>query len=200
MYVLCTIEEGRRLLGLLGPVDLVILGLLLGFAALGFWSGFVWQIVRLVSLGVCTWVTFLYAPTVATYVGGWMGEAVRVLGSALGVFMSSLLVCYLVAYLFRDTINALRPKVTDRILGAALGLCKGALLIGLFAFLILHGADRESALRKRVADSRAASAMSVCVECGLPDQLKLRLKSVPTFGHVGGERPEQDGRAGRGVT
>ncbi|KPK59451.1 MAG: hypothetical protein AMK73_08625 [Planctomycetes bacterium SM23_32] len=187
MYTSAAIDAGWTLLGLFTPVDLVIAAVLLASTALGFWSGFVWQLIRLASLVLCTWVTFLYAPTVALMIGPWLEEPVQVLASALAVFLSALLVCYLIAYLCRNLVNALKPQLSDRLLGAAFGLCKAVLLVGLLSFLVLEQGEEDSSLREQVAQSTAARAMSVCMEHSLPDSVKVRLKGVPRFTYVRAE-------------
>ena len=135
------LEPGAKLLGMFGPADFVILGVVLAAAAIGFWSGFIWMLVLVGSMVACIWVTLVYHPVVAGALGAHFTEPVRLMGSAAAVFVGAILVCYLVAYLFRDIINALKPQLTDRILGAVFGVLLGVLLSAFFSFLVTRHAS-----------------------------------------------------------
>jgi len=107
--------------GILGGADLALLGLVAVAAVLGFLLGLVWMLVMMGMVVGCIWLTLLYHPVVAEQLGTRFSESVRLMGSAAAVFVGALLVCGLLAYLFRDIVNSLKPHLTDRLLGLAFG-------------------------------------------------------------------------------
>ena len=119
------LEPGTNLFGVFGAADVIILGIVLASAAIGFWSGFIWMLVLVVGMVACIWVTLVYHPVVARAFGSHFTQPMRLMGSAAAVFIGAILVCYLVAFLFRDIINALKPQLADRILGAVFGVILG---------------------------------------------------------------------------
>ena len=178
MSIPAILEPGWRIFHVLTLADAVMIVVVLLGAVVGFWSGFVWQVIRLASVGVCIWVTCLYYPIVASVVGREFSEPVRMVGSATAVFAATLLVCYLLAYLFREVINALRPKLADRLLGAAFGAFKGLVIVALFGFLVLEHAGQDSAVRARVQESKAVVAVGTCLGYTLPDGIRGRIRSA----------------------
>ncbi|MFO8007585.1 MAG: CvpA family protein [Candidatus Brocadiia bacterium] len=153
-----------KLLGVFTVLDLVVLALVLISLAFGYWTGFVWQIIRLSGSLVALWLAWYYHPVVARQLAGVLSSSVRHIGSAAVVFVGTLLLFYLLFYLVRKPINAMKPERPDRVLGAVLGLVKGALIVGLAALVVLRYAEQESRLRECVESSRVASALSTCAE------------------------------------
>jgi uncharacterized membrane protein required for colicin V production len=95
-----------------------------------------------------------------------------------------LLACYLLAFLFRKLINMLRPETPDRVLGAVLGLIKGAVLLAIAAFLVLGYARQGSFVRSHVARSNGARWMAKSVTMigqFLPGAMGQQLKEAPSL-------------------
>ena len=175
MYALAAAESTWKLFGLVAPLDMAVLVLLLAAMAIGFWTGLVWQLICVISVVVSFCVSYLYHPIVAEYLGSQLSEPVRRIVSALGVFILALLVCYLITFLFRQFINAIKPETPDRILGAVFGLFTGVLLIGVFAFAVLQYAGQDSSVRAHVQASKGATAMASVVRTFvylLPDSVR----------------------------
>ena len=153
--------------GMPTTVDYVVIGLVLVSMALGFWTGFVWQFVRIAGLFASVWISWLYHPAVAQYLFPSASEAVRNVLAAAAVFIAALMVCYLVAFLFHDLIDAVKPEMPDRVLGAAFGLIKGVMLVGFIAFVMMRFLPAGNQIRQSVADSRGAVAAANCVNAVL---------------------------------
>ena len=166
------LEPGTNLFGVFGAADVIILGIVLASAAIGFWSGFIWMLVLVASMVACIWVTLVYHPVVARAFGSHFTQPMRLMGSAAAVFIGAILVCYLVAFLFRDIINALKPQLADRILGAVFGVILGGLLSSFFCFLVLAYAEKGAPVRPYVERSVPARAMGTCFRYALPDRLR----------------------------
>jgi membrane protein required for colicin V production len=182
--------------GVLTTVDLIVIALVLVSMAVGFWTGFVWQFVRIAGLVASVWVSWLYHPVVAQYLGTEMPEALRMVIGAAAVFIAALLVCYLLAFLFRDLINTLKPEMPDRILGAVFGMFKGVMLVGFIAFVVIRFLGPENPVRERVEGSKGAVAAATCVRAFLY-VLPGRLVTNPDSGDA---RPEEQSQATRPVS
>ncbi len=155
-------------------VDYLVIGAILVSMALGFWTGFVWQFVRIAGLVASVWVSWLYYPTVAQILPSSLPAVLRHVLGAAAVFVGVLILCYLVAFLFHDVIDALKPEMPDRLLGAVFGLIKGVMVVGFIAFMMMRFLPAGNEIRQRIADSRGAVAAASCVRAVLsvmPDHL-----------------------------
>ncbi len=137
-----------------------------------------WQIIRLASILVALWLAWYYHPVVARQLADTLPPSVRHLGSATIIFACTVLLLYLLFHLLREPVNSLRPERPDRVLGAVLGLLKGALVVGLVALLILRYAEDNNRLRARVESSPVATALSACAE-GLANLVSNGLPEGP---------------------
>ncbi len=178
-----------KVLGVLGPVDLVVIAALLLGAGLGFWSGLVWQLLRILSVLLSLWAAWLLHPVVGGFVPATVDEGTGRLVSAAVIFAVALAACYAASFLLRGVVNALKPQLPDRVAGAVFGLIKAGLLVGVLAFLILRYADDESGIHRHVAASRGAQASAACVRTllqVLPEQVRASLArgSGPGIGPV----------------
>lgn len=161
MTMMAVAGEGWTVFGFMSVMDIVVVLALIAGAALGVWTGFVWQVIRLFSVVASLWVAWMYHPVLADALSADLSEPVRQIGSAITVFVGMLLLCYLISYLFRDLVNALKPQLPDRVLGGVFGLVKTALLVGVVAFLVLRYAGGDSEMRRQVESSRSAGVMAV---------------------------------------
>lgn len=108
-------------------LDIVLLVFLGLGAALGFWSGLLWQVARVVSLGLALYATILFNEPVTQF----LGEAIRGVeprvaqGIAyVGVFLGVYLTFFLCTRLLHKAIKATDLEILDRLLGALLGTAK----------------------------------------------------------------------------
>lgn len=157
---------------MLSPIDIAILVLVGITAAVGFWTGFVWQVIRIISVIASIWAALVYRPVASSFLAGRVPASYRDLACTLGVFVVAMVLCYLVSYLFREVVNALKPQLTDRILGAVFGLLLGALLGAFFAFSVLEFAEEDSRILVAVENSNGARLMGRFLGHALPDGLR----------------------------
>ncbi|MCD6415818.1 MAG: CvpA family protein [Planctomycetes bacterium] len=162
MNGLLAAEQAWKLWGTFTAVDIVLVCLLLISMALGFWTGFLWQALRIVGVVVSFWVTWAYYPVLADAFELGLGESTRRVVSMILLLLSMLLLCYFVSFLLRGVVDRIKPELPDRVLGAGFGLLKGALLAGVFASLVLQYAGQGSQVRWYVEQSAGARAMSEC--------------------------------------
>src|SRR5688500_12136659 len=115
-------------------LDTTILTLLGLGAGLGAWSGFVWQIARILTLGVGLYGAVVFHEPASQMLQDSVlqGADSRIVRPAayLMVFLIIYLVLFYSARLVRSFIRATDLETLDRLLGAALGAGKVALFIG----------------------------------------------------------------------
>jgi membrane protein required for colicin V production len=113
-------------------LDILILVVLGIGAAMGFYSGLLWQVARVVSLGVS-----LYAAVIVnTEATAWLAEqwkdtnlAFNHIVAFVGVFILVYLILYLITRLLHKAIKATKLETMDRLLGALLGVAKMAAVV-----------------------------------------------------------------------
>jgi membrane protein required for colicin V production len=158
------------------PVDFVILFLVLVSAAVGVWRGFTTEALSIVILLVAIGLAWTFAGRLEPMLGQW---------SSAVIFVAALAVGGLVSWLARKLVKDTGLTSVDRTLGAAFGLLRGAVLLGL-AVLVLQfvGLDQEPWWRDaglRPYAERAADAVKYYAELGtryLQEQQVLETASV----------------------
>ena len=143
--------------------DVVVVEVLLVCAVVGYWTGFIWQVIRIVSVVAAFWIAAHFHTAVAGWLGGWMNESTRMTISYVGVFLVALLATYVLMFFIRRPINALKPGKPDRALGAVLGTAKGLLLCGIIALGVLRFADEAGGPYRVVDGSTSARVLARCV-------------------------------------
>jgi len=142
--------------------DVAVGGAVLLAAALGFWSGFVWQLIRIGSLVFAVWFSSYYHRAVAASLGDSLSESARHIASWVFLFAAALIMCHIAFLLLRPFIGRLKPRVSDRILGAVLGAAKGMLICGALVLAVLHYAPPGDSAREDIENSPAAKAAVFC--------------------------------------
>jgi membrane protein required for colicin V production len=176
--------------GTVTMLDLIIIVFVLLSMAVGFWTGLVWQFVRIAGLVGSIWVSWLYYPAIADYLGDSVPLEIRQVLAAAVAFAGALTLCYLLAYLFRGLINALRPQMPDRVLGAVFGMFRGVLVVGFVALLAIRFLAPENPVRETVQGSRGAVAAATCVRTFLY-VLPERLARDPSLDDAGAKAGSQ---------
>jgi membrane protein required for colicin V production len=126
-------------------LDIIILVVLGVGAAMGFYSGLLWQVARVVSLALSIYLAIVTNTPIAS----WLGEQypdLNVAASRIGAFIVVFLLVYLALYLLtraiHNAIKAANLETMDRVLGALLGALKmaavAACICGLMAALDLQ--------------------------------------------------------------
>lgn len=122
-------------------IDITIVSIVLGFAVLGFISGFTGKILSLISWVLSAVIAFYLFPYAAPIVRGWMpSEIVADLVTFLVIFIISLLLFTLISKTISGSVKKSKLGMVDRNLGILLGLIIGlfflcALVIGLRFFI-----------------------------------------------------------------
>lgn len=114
-------------------LDITLLIVLALGALLGARRGLLWQVARILTFALAIYVCIYYHDTVAAWIGPYLRDASAVVVSVLAyvaAFLAVYLVCYGLTMLVEAGVKAAKLKTTDRVLGAALGALKAALLSG----------------------------------------------------------------------
>jgi len=143
-------------------VDAVVLGVLLLSMGLGFATGFVWQVLRIVAVVAAFWVAASFHELAAGQFASVPSQATLAL-SYTCLFFGALVVAYILMTLVRERVNAMKPELTDRILGSFFGLIKGFLLCGIIGLALLNYGGRDSVVTTAVAGSGGARFAVQCV-------------------------------------
>lgn len=112
-------------------LDIIILVLLGVGAAMGFCSGLLWQIARVVSLALSIYLGILANTAVSTWLGEqWkdVNPAVNRVAAFLAIFLLVYMILYLLTLALHNAIKAAKLETVDRLLGALLGAVKMAAL------------------------------------------------------------------------
>jgi hypothetical protein len=172
MMAAALMDRGTGLLNSLGPADYFILGVALVAAVVGLWLGLLWMLVLVVSTAASIWVTLAYHPVVAQALGTRFNETERLMISAAAVFVGTMMVCFLLAFLLRGIVGDVKPQLTDRILGAVFGLFVAALMSAFVSFVIVEYSAETGPTRVAVEQSVLARNMGTCFRYALPNSLR----------------------------
>ncbi len=114
-------------------LDTTILATLGIGAGLGFWSGMLWQVARVLSLAVSLYLTVTLNGPATEALGQHVlqGSDPRLTRGAayLAVFLASFILFFLLTRLVDGAIRAARLEMFDRLLGALLGAAKMAVVV-----------------------------------------------------------------------
>jgi membrane protein required for colicin V production len=113
-------------------LDIIILIVLGIGAAMGFGSGLLWQIARVVSLAVSLYVAVVVNADAADWIGQQWKDADPAfdrIAAFIAVFLLVYLVLYVMTRFLHNAIKATKLETLDRVLGALLGAAKMAAIV-----------------------------------------------------------------------
>jgi membrane protein required for colicin V production len=114
-------------------LDVAILALLGFGAGLGFWSGLLWQVARLASLGLSVYATIVLNEPATRLLHEQIAPDAdtNLLRAAayIGVFLAVYIALFTLTRMLHETIKATKLDFLDRIAGALLGAAKVALVL-----------------------------------------------------------------------
>jgi membrane protein required for colicin V production len=151
--------------------DYVIVFLCGASAVMGLWRGFTKEALSLLTLLAAIWLAWRFGGVVEPYLGDWAGAAeARVWAARLIVFVAVVIAGGLLAWVMRKVMRSAGLSGLDRLLGAAFGIVRGVVLVGL-AVIILEfvGLDQDpmwQQARLRPYADRAAAAVRYYAELG----------------------------------
>jgi membrane protein required for colicin V production len=121
----------------LGWVDLTLLAVLVLSIFVGLWRGFVFEVVSLLGWLIAYVIANLFGPLLAQALPfGDPASPLRIWVAYAVVFLLVLIACTLLARMLRVLIAATPLSAIDRLLGAAFGVARGALVLVIAATLV----------------------------------------------------------------
>jgi membrane protein required for colicin V production len=152
-------------------VDYVIVFLALMSAAIGIWRGFTTEALSLITLLAAIGLAWMFAGVLAPSLGSWAASPeVRLWSARVIIFVIVLVAGGLVSWLARKLVRHTGLSGLDRTLGAAFGLLRAAVLLGLVVIVLeFTELDQESwwqQARLRPYAERAAAAVKYYAELG----------------------------------
>jgi membrane protein required for colicin V production len=113
------------------PIDLFILGTLLICLVLGFWKGFIRSLSALVGLVLGVAAALKYHAVVGSYLGkiSSLDPLISTILSMILIFIGVQVVFVLIRRLLDALIDLTRLGWLDRVLGGAMGICAGGVLV-----------------------------------------------------------------------
>jgi uncharacterized membrane protein required for colicin V production len=159
-------------------LDTAILVLLAFGAGLGFWSGLLWQVARVLSLCVSLYATILCndpATRVLDEVVQGIDERVARGAAYIVVFLGVYLTLFMFTRLIHKAIRATQLELIDRMLGALLGAAKMGIALALVCSALVSVS--VPAIEETVAPSTLAPLFARATNIGLemiPEEYRTR--------------------------
>jgi membrane protein required for colicin V production len=171
-------------------LDVTILVVLAIGAIFGARSGLLWQVARLVTFGVSLYVCIYYHQTAQDLLAAYLTDAQPLLLSGLAyvaTFLAVYLLLYGITLLLERGLRRTRLKTLDRILGAAFGFTKAALLIGAILMgLAIYPTDQTDAVLSNSLLSpvmlQGMRAVTIAVPQEYKDELNASLERIKKEG------------------
>lgn len=118
-------------------IDIIILVCLVPFIIQGFSKGFISQLTALVSVILGIWMSSHFSKMLSDYLRPYIevSDAVLNVISFILILLAVILVLYLVGKAVEKLVKLVMLGWLDKLLGMALSLLKGILLLGLFVVL-----------------------------------------------------------------
>lgn len=134
-------------LALLGWVDWALLAVLVLSVAIGLWRGLVFEVLSLLGWVAAFIAAQAFAPVLAPHLPiGTPGSALNFALAFVATFVLALLLWGIASRLIRLVLHATPLQPIDRLLGAAFGLARGAvLLLAVTTVVLLTPAKRSLA-------------------------------------------------------
>ena len=158
--------------------------ILITFAVLGLTGGLIRQITRLVALVLAGWAAMQYGPDMVDKTGMVFGP-----GTVVIIPLMTFLVVYfavvVAGFIFLKLIKATSPAVGlwDRLLGMALGIIKGAIMIYILTAILIHAAGTSRIRGLGTSDSVVYEwvkkhPVTAAQVADMKDQIKFKVKRV----------------------
>lgn len=112
--------------------DWILLAIIAVSGLIGVWRGFVREAISLTTWILAFWIALMFAPNLAAILpAGIESPTARWVGSAIALFMATLLAGGLANYLVSSLVDRTGLTGTDRSLGVVFGVLRGVAVIAL---------------------------------------------------------------------
>lgn len=154
-------------------VILAIVGLSVG---LGWWRGFVYELLSLFGWMAAYFVARLFAPGLAQYVPDAVASDAAKTAVAYGcLFIGTLIVCGIVAWSLSKLVKFVGLGWMDRIMGAGFGVCRGVLLVLVLVLLAGLTSLPQQPFWRDAWSSKALQSAALFTKDFLPEELAKKV-------------------------
>lgn len=152
-------------------VDWVFLGVLFFSMLLGAWRGLVYEVLSVLGWAVSFYVAQWFAPEVSRLLPlQSASDPVRYAAAFVLVFVASVFVAGLLAFLLKKLVDAMGLRPVDRTMGAAFGLVRGVILLLAAAVVMDMTALKDSSWWQKSKGAPLLSAALKGLKPVLPEQ------------------------------
>lgn len=141
-----------------GIFDLISLGFLIFFFILGIFKGFVWQVVRIITIIAGLALAKSLSPSFSSFlkdtISGLKDYDYTIYIAYFVIFVGVFILGTLIAFMLKKVLKALRLQAYDKILGGLMGIVTGAAIIVVVVMAICFLPDND--LRRNIENSYAA--------------------------------------------
>jgi membrane protein required for colicin V production len=159
-------------------LDWIFLAVLLISMVIGAWRGLVYEVLSLLSWMAAFVLAQWFAPQVAQWLPmSGATEAIRYAAGFVLVFVAGIFLGGLVAFLIKNLVNAVGLRPADRMLGAAFGLVRGAVVLLALTVVVGMTPVKSAQVWQESMGAHIATIALVGLKPALPEEFGKYLPS-----------------------
>lgn len=160
----------------MNELDYAIIVVMAVSLAIGAWRGAIREVINIASWVVAFIVAHAFSSDLAPYFADWMAEPVyRLVVAWIALFVAVLIFASLLASLLSELVRKLGLSGLDRVLGAIIGLIRGALVVVVLALAAGMTKFPQSALWRNAALTPPIEVAALYARALLPQSLAARI-------------------------
>ena len=164
----------------MNELDYAIIAIALMSVAIGAWRGAIREVINISGWVVAFILAHAFSADLAPFFADWIAEPVyRTVLSWLAIFVAVLIFASLLASLLTELVRKLGLSGLDRLLGAIIGLLRGALVIVVLALAAGMTKFPQSGLWKNAALTPPIEVAALYARALLPQSLASRIVYRP---------------------
>jgi membrane protein required for colicin V production len=156
--------------------DYTVIAIVLLSALLGWWRGFVYEVLSLLGWIAAGVVARLFAANAAPYMPAALGaESARIAAAFVVLFVATLIVGGIVAWLLSKLVKWVGLGWLDGMLGTLFGTLRGVLVV--LVLVVLAGMTRlpQEPFWRNAWSSKPLESMALTIQAWLPDSVAQRV-------------------------
>jgi membrane protein required for colicin V production len=157
--------------------DYIVIAIFLLSALLGWWRGFVYEVLSLAGWVAAWLVARFFADSVAPYMPAVLGAgSMRTVAAFITLFFMTLLVGSLVSWLLSKLIRWVGLGWLDSLLGMSFGVLRGAIVV--LVMVMLAGMTRipQEPFWRNAWSSKHFESMAMAIHAWLPEGVAQRVR------------------------
>ena len=164
----------------MNELDYAIIVVMLVSLAIGAWRGAIREVINIAGWVLAFILAHAFSATLAPYFADWMAEPVyRSVVAWIVIFVVVLIFAALLASLLSELVRKLGLSGVDRLLGAMVGLLRGALVVIVLALAAGMTKFPESALWKNATLTPPVEVAALYARALLPQSLAAKILYRP---------------------